>query len=294
MATESKIPEDDLEVIVDGDDTAADGKPAAAAAPSADDAIAKLTRDLESERNGRIAAESRASNAESHLAAAGGEVHTSNLALITNAIETVKQDNNLLKRQLSEARAAGDIDAEFDINARVAENASKLVQLNQGKSALEQQQPVQRRTEPSDEVEALAAKLAPRSAAWVRAHPEVAKDPRKYNKMLAAHHAALADGLTAETSEYFAAVEKTMGYSNDTASTASAEAPTGDTAAQASGGRSAAPAAAPVSRGGGGTGSRPQVVRLTKEEREMAANMGQTPQEYAANKLALQREGKLS
>jgi hypothetical protein len=35
-------------------------------------------------------------------------------------------------------------------------------------------------------------------------------------------------------------------------------------------------------------------VRLTSAEREMADMMGMTEKEYAVNKLALQREGKLN
>jgi phage I-like protein len=36
------------------------------------------------------------------------------------------------------------------------------------------------------------------------------------------------------------------------------------------------------------------VVRLSKDEREMAQMMGMTDQEYAKNKLALVKEGKLN
>jgi phage I-like protein len=34
-------------------------------------------------------------------------------------------------------------------------------------------------------------------------------------------------------------------------------------------------------------------VRLSAEEREMATMMGMTPEDYARNKVALKREGKL-
>ena len=55
----------------------------------------------------------------------------------------------------------------------------------------------------------------------------------------------------------------------------------------------AAPAAAPVSRSGTASGTRPNVVRLSSEEREMASMMGMSPEDYARNKIALKREGKL-
>ena len=58
--------------------------------------------------------------------------------------------------------------------------------------------------------------------------------------------------------------------------------------------RRSAPPAAPVSRSGNGTGSSPNVVRLTSAEREIASMMGMTDKEYAKNKVALQKEGKLN
>jgi phage I-like protein len=57
--------------------------------------------------------------------------------------------------------------------------------------------------------------------------------------------------------------------------------------------RRSSPPAAPVSRSNNTSGTRPNVVRLTAAEREMADNMGMKPEEYAKNKLALQKEGKL-
>jgi phage I-like protein len=54
--------------------------------------------------------------------------------------------------------------------------------------------------------------------------------------------------------------------------------------------RSAPPAAAPVNRG---NGTRPGVVKLSGVEAETAKMLGMTEKEYALNKLALQREGKL-
>ena len=56
--------------------------------------------------------------------------------------------------------------------------------------------------------------------------------------------------------------------------------------------RRTAPPAAPVSRSAA-PGTRPNVIRLTLEEREMAKAMKMTEKEYAENKVALQREGKL-
>jgi phage I-like protein len=48
-----------------------------------------------------------------------------------------------------------------------------------------------------------------------------------------------------------------------------------------------------VTRSGNGIGQRPNTVRLTAAEREIASDLGMSEQDYARNKLALQKEGKL-
>jgi hypothetical protein len=58
--------------------------------------------------------------------------------------------------------------------------------------------------------------------------------------------------------------------------------------------RRQAPPSAPVTRSGTAPGTRPNVVRLSAQEREMAEMMQMTETEYARNKLALQKEGKLN
>ena len=138
----------------------------------------------------------------------------------------------------------------------------------------------------ADPVEQLASQLSGPSAAWVRAHPEYARTPRLTQKMIAAHNLVTADGIASDTPEYFASVEKVLGIGapveEDALSSASAPAQ-----------RRSAPAAAPVSRTGTATGTRPNIVRLSAEEREMAGMMGMSPEDYARNKVALKREGKL-
>jgi hypothetical protein len=109
-----------------------------------------------------------------------------------------------------------------------------------------------------------------------------------YQKMVAAHNIAMADGLQADSDDYFAFVEDTLRISR--------RVDVGDDdpmsgAAKATQRRS--PPAAPVSRSGTGTGSRPNVVRLSRAEAETARDLGMTEQDYARNKLLLQKEGRL-
>jgi len=256
-----------------------------------EDGIEALKKQLEDERAARIAAEKAANEAKQNAFKAQSEVADTNLHLINNAIDTVKANTQNLKAAYSQAMAAGDYDAAADIQQTMAENSAKLLQLEQGKQAMEQA-PKQKAPDPvqSDPVEALASQLSPRSAQWVRAHPEYARNPNLYRKMIAAHELAMADVLTADTDDYFDSIELTLRVRKEAAPAADASA---DAAKVTQ--RRTAPPAAPVSRSGtAGTGSRSNVVRLTSDEREMAKMMGMTDQEYAKNKLALQREGKLN
>lgn len=264
--------------------------------PEAKDDIDKSLEDLkaqlERERQARLEAERRAYETESSLYQAKNETKSSNLHLVSNAIETVRQTNDVLKANYREAMAVGDYDSAADIQASMVENAAKLQQLEQGRKALEKtpDYEVPDPYMPSDPVEALASQLSPRSAAWVRSHPEYATDPKLYQKMLAAHNLAVTDDIEADTDEYFEAIETTLrirsaprGYDNDASSQAAK--PTQ---------RRSSPPAAPVSRGGSGTGSRTNVVRLTAEEREMASLMGMTEKEYAINKTELKKSGRMN
>lgn len=253
--------------------------------------IEELRKQIEMERSARANAEKRAQEATQQAYKAQNEVSETNLHLITNAIDTVKRNNDILRMQYRDAMAAGDYDRAADVQQEMSSNAAKLLQLENGRQAMEAQ-PKQAppKYEPADPVEALASQLTPQSAAWVRAHPEYARDQRLTKKMIAAHQLAVADGYVPDSDEYFAAVEDVLRINRQSAPPVRDEA-MADAAKVTQ--RRSAPPSAPVSRAGTGTGSRPDVVRLTAAEREMAQLWGMTEQEYAKNKRALQKEGKL-
>jgi hypothetical protein len=246
-----------------------------------EEGLENLKEQLERERQARAEAERRAQEAATSAYYAQNEVQDSNLHLVNNAIDTIQNQNNILKANFKAAMENGDYDSVVEIQSAMSENAAKLMQLEQGKQALETtpRTPAPVFT-PSDPVEALAAQLTPRSASWVRSHPEYATDPRLNQKMLAAHNLVVADDIQPDTDEYFTSVERILGMSDDRAATQK---------------RPSAPPAAPVSRSGSGAGSsNPNHVTLSAQEREMAELMGMTPKEYAKNKLALKRDGRLN
>lgn len=264
-------------------------------APSVEDGIEELKIQLEKERNARFDAEKKAREAEFQVTKARSEVEDTNLHLLNGAINDVKRDQSSYKAAIRDAMINGDYDKAANYQEAMATNAAKLMRLEEGKAAYEAK--MKEAPEPqrsiADPVEEFASRLSPRSADWVRRNPDFVTDPRLNRKMIAAHEMAVADGMMADTNEYFEYIEETLKVSKPRPDPAlqqedamsSASAPTQ---------RRQAPPAAPVSRQAPSTTTtRPNTIRLNSAEREMAQMMGMTEQEYAKNKLMLIKEGKL-
>jgi len=250
--------------------------------------ITDLKRQLAEEKAARIQAEQKVHQANRETHRAKSEVDDTNLQLVVNAIDTVNRDLELLGQAHTYALQSGDFDRATKIQREMSANEAKLLQLNNGKEAMENapRQP-EPQMAPLDPVEDFASRLSPRSAEWVRKHPEFVRDQRLNAKMIAAHNLAVADGIPTDTDEYFDAIEETLKVTPKPV-----QAETDDQyAAKAVRRRDAAPAAAPANRGGQSASS--NVVRLSAAEREMAEMMGMKPEDYAKNKVALKKEGKI-
>lgn len=254
-----------------------------------DDGIADLKRQLDAERAARRAAEMRAHEATTEVIKARSDVDESNLHLVNSAIDALSRDNDVLKTGYQHAMTTGDFGRAAEIQQEMSSNAAKLLQLENGRDAMVAK-PKQAVPPPvsADPVEAFAGRLSPQSADWVRKHPEFVRDARLNRKMIRAHEDAMDDGISVDTPEYFAAIEEKLGVK---AKTVQEQSQTDDKyAATITQRRDAAPAAAPVTRG---APSGKNIVRLTAAEREMAEMMGMKPEDYAKNKVALQREGRI-
>jgi hypothetical protein len=284
---EPKVAADDIRVIPDE-------KAPKNAAPEPNEAISELKRKLDESERARRDAENSARAEYERSQRASREVEDTNLTLVNNAIETVRRESEILESNLADAFSVGDHRQAASIQRQISSNEAKLLQLETGRDAMKAQPRQVAPPPPRDPVEALASTLSPRSADWVRKNPDYARDPRKMQKMIAAHQMVVADGVEPDTDDYFEKVEGFLGVRK-----AAAVEDDGDAlsaAAAPTRGRNASPPAAPVSRGanGGGGNPRPNVVTLTAAERETARELGMTEKEYAINKVALQREGKLN
>ena len=271
-----ELPEDD---IADAEEAPQEEEPAY---------ITELKRQLEAEKAARIKAEQQVHQANRETHRAKGEVDETNLQLVVNAIDTVNRDIELLSQAHTYALQSGDFDRATKIQREMSANEAKLLQLNNGREAMENapRQP-EPQMAPLDPVEDFASRLSPRSADWVRRHPEFVRDQRLNSKMIAAHNLAVADGIPTDSDDYFAAIEETLRVApkatqNDTDD---------QYAAKAVRRRDAAPAAAPANRGGQTASS--NVIRLSAAQREMAEMMNMKPEEYAKQLAALKKEGKI-
>jgi len=298
------------EIKVETTPEGAPEKPAesAKAAPTVDEGIEKLRRDLENERAARLRAEATARDASASEVQARTQAQKDQLTLITTAISNLKTANGALKSSYAEALRAQDFEKAAEIQEEMSNNSAKLLRLEEGKQAVEKA-PAPAARPAVDPVEEFCKQLDPKSAAWVRKHPIYATDPLKYRQMIGAHELAVGRGHDPNSDGYFRDIEKTLGL-EETPSTPEPARPNGkangaqdphagaDTpesqAATSKGGRDASPAAAPVSRAGSSSNSRSsRTIRLTAAEVEIARASGMTNEEYARNKYALQQEGKI-
>lgn len=256
--------------------------------------INELKKKLEIETRARQEAERRAAEAAKKAQQASSETKDANYQLVVNAIETVKGRSEALKKAYAESMSVGDFEKAASIQEALAVNAAQLSELKRGKKAMKEQikeaeeaakiRPV---APPRGEiVDQLAATVSPRSAAWLNSQRDNIKSERDVRRMFRAHEDAVDDGIEPDTDEYFGFIEQRMGLRAKAAE--QEESPYSEASAPAPR-RSAPPPPAPVSRGG----NRPNVVRLTRDQVEMAKMMGMSEADYAKNMVALQREGKM-
>jgi hypothetical protein len=280
--------EEEIKVITDDDSGADKGPPVI----SAEDGIKELRRRLEAEHQARLEAEHYAKYAREQASKAYEEVGETQFHLVSNALDTVKRDGEILRGQLRDAMNIGDHDRAAEIQEAMSNNAIRLNQLEAGKRDMETRprQPAFNPPPPpppqqvhQDPLEQIAQAVSPRSASWIRANKENLGNERALREMFRAHESAVDHGYAPDSDAYFQFVENRMGISESRQQSAPAPVQ-----------RKASPPAAPVSRSGNGTGSRPNVVRLSSEQQEMAKNLGMTNAEYAAQVVALRKEGKLT
>ena len=282
-----------VEVVIDDENTG--GKVVderEAALNSMKEQLESVKKQADQDRIARQRAEQYAHQQAQNAQYAQAEAATSTLRGVQNAIDATDQTAATAERAYADAMAAGDYQLAARCQRAMAAAETQIAQLMEQKRNIENymqtaegrvpdpQYPPQASEPPMDPVEKLASTLSPKSADWIRAHPEAAYKP---NKLIAAHKAAVdLEGITPETPEYFSYVEKALGFSKSSPKKTMASAPVSSASSPLS------------SRSSSGN----SMVLSAAEVEQAVLNDPDIPRDkaienYARAKAALIREGKM-
>jgi len=274
--------------------------------PKQDDGVELLKRQLsekqreaEEIRRQKFEAERYAQKAQQEVKTYQVQAQDNQLTAFVNAIASFERDAEMLERDYANTLSEGDYAKAAKLQRQMAQVESKLIQLSQGKEAvqeklnyerqmLEQQrrqpQP-QYEQQPTDPIEAqIQSVKSPTSQAWLRSHRDVLADPVKTKLMTAAHYEADALNIQPDTPEYFAHIESKV-YGGE---------PVQQTVQQPR--QRQAMAAAPVSRTNSAQTFRAgqQVtMTLSPAERQAARDIDMSDEEYLEAKLYYQQKNML-
>ena len=317
-----------IEIVIDKPGEAAPPVPIVAQAPAvvepqkivtADEGIESIREQVArakedsarrlSEKDRRIQeAFQAAQRAEQEVAEARKEVLSVKQGAVLTVLDSLRRDKDDAKREYKVAMEAGEFDKAADAQDKISLANARIVEAEKGKLELEERAkappPAPRRPEPlasDDPAERFAASIekdSPRSAQWIRQHPEFARDQSKTEDMTAAHYAALGKRIKPDTPSYFEFIEQELGITKaPVADRQTVDPPARET--------SRAPASAPVSRDVAQSpgATRPNIVRLSAAEVRTAydtyaplypkATKQELLQKYAQDKVALMEEGKI-
>jgi hypothetical protein len=290
---------------------------------TADDDITALKQTITDTAKGKAEAEARASAAETEVAKARevaqraiAERTKSDKTAAVAAIAAGEQELANLENQLSTALASRDAAGVAKVTRALASAQTRLDQWTNQKARIEntekkwlaeaEAQARAQANQPAQPAGGDINRYPPKSRAWLEAHLDVFHNPSKMKKVFAAHVEAEANDVVIESPEYFALIEQRVGLTKrkeDTGDDPLSDAAVIETdeVVDTRPVRDAtAVAAAPSRNGGGGRSESPGRVRLTPSEQEIAlasfshlTTKEEKLKEYAKNKAALQREGRL-
>lgn len=262
--------------------------------------LSEKQREAEEIRRQKTEFEKLARQRETEVKSYQVQAQDNQLTAFVNAIASFERDAEMLERDYASKLGEGDYNAAAKLQRQMAQVESRLMQLSQGKEALEdklkyerqmleqqrrQPQPTIER-QPIDPIEAqIQAVQSPTSQAWLRSHRDVLADPAKTALMTAAHYETAAMGIQPDTPEYFSHIESKVYSAEQPKQTVSSTK------------QRQAMAAAPVSRSNSGQQLRSGqtiTMTLTPSEREAARDLDMSEEEYLEGKLYYANKNKLS
>ena len=266
-------------------------------------ALAAQFKQLETERNQviaeRDAERKRISELErSQSDAKLNEIQTHKL-IIEHALAATNTELEEAKRAYRDARNMGDVDAELAATEALSDAKDKHRQLMAGHQEvtriLDNPQPVQRKpaAPAGDPIEQVIAQNFPnpKDQAWLRAHrDDIFGNEKRKELAIAVERAAQLKGLAPGSDEYYAYMDREMGYETEPEQTPAKRQSSPFPPPPAPQERRKAPLpGAPVSRSGNNQSN--GVERASPAIRKLAEDLGMTVSEYLQNDRLI-REGK--
>ena len=319
------MPEAEDDIVVNVEDKTQPGAEPEAVAKTEpqqpDAAVAELKAQFEELQRAKADSDRRAQEASrqagmarAEAEAARGQVAETEAESIDSKLAAAEAAAKAAKQAYAAAMEAGNFADAAEAQDRIAEAASDRTALRYRKADLELRktqfqtpQHGDQRQPNADPVEEFIAQRTEPTQRWLRQHKDWITDPKKNARLTSAHYSAVAEGLAADTDEYFEHVETQIGL-RQPRNADGTFAPTNGAAKTTT--RKSAPPAAPVVQSGGGTSGGSNEVRLTKTEAQAAQDgtlvwnyddpSGQKRfkkgdpigiQEFARRKREMQRQG---
>jgi len=189
-------------------------------APSVDQGIADLQRQLDAERQRAANAEQRATQAQHEAGQFKSQAEQNQYTAISRALEAANAAGEAAENKYTAAMEAGDYKAAAKAQAEIARVVNQQTQLEAGKTQMEAMRNDPRYRQPQtpqidpNSFEGRISNATPRTQQWLRAHPDAITDPEKNAEVLLAHQRAIKAGYQPDTDGYFAYVEQNAGYTS--------------------------------------------------------------------------------
>ena len=267
-------------------------------APKSDGA-AQLRAQLDQQRQATYQAQQIAIEAANRAQLAEQRVMGSTVNAIDSAMETAQQQAANFKAEFQAALDAADHRAAAEAQERLSDARHNLLRLQEQRAYVDaearkpqpqiRQQPQPQQPAGVDQIaHGLAQDGYPRSAEWLRSHPEMGRPDMLKRIASASNHLVDNRGLALESDEYFAALEQELGMNQR-----AQRGDYGQAQRRAGPPASAAPTPGSVSLRTGQTGMRSHIP-LSAEQRAAAIEMhGMTEKEFAQEFEKARVDGKL-
>lgn len=264
------------------------------------DGAVELRAQLNAQREATQFAQRQAMEAAQRAQFAEQQMRGSTVVAIDSALEAAQQQAANFKAEFQAALDAADHRAAAEAQEKLSDARHNLLRLQEQRAYVEaearqpppQQPPPQQQPLRVDQIaQGLAQDGYPRSADWLRSHPEWASRQDLLKRVASAsNHLVDNRGLALESDEYFAALEQELGMSQRQSGN---RGDYGHTQRRAGPAAAAAPTTGSVNLRTGQTGMRSHIP-LTPEQRAAAIEMhGMTEKEFAQEFEKARVDGKL-